>query len=372
MKKENLELAINLRHELHAHPELSNQETWTKAHVIDVLKKNTSLEIIDRGLWFYAVYRAGKGKANIAFRADFDAIPVMEGNENMPYRSQFPGISHKCGHDGHTATLAAFALEIDRIKPDKNVFFLFQHAEETGDGAALCQAFIGEEGIDEIFGFHNQPGFELNTIVLRNGTMNCASTGMSIYFEGKNSHASMPEAGINPAFAIGEIIGEVPKLIEKYSARGLVLCTVVNVVVGEEAYGVSPGTGVLRMTCRGQFEDDMNALIADIEQLAKEKCARDGMTYRVEFKDSFPETANHASSADKIRKVAKKLGLTVEEAEKPHRGSEDYGHYTKQIPGAMLWVGNGFGPPVHTKEYDFNDGIIEKVVEVYMALLDEC
>ena len=73
LERKNLELTKHLRHELHQHPELSNQETWTKQHLMSFLQTHTCLEIIDKAFWFYAVYRAGEGQRNIAFRADFDA-----------------------------------------------------------------------------------------------------------------------------------------------------------------------------------------------------------------------------------------------------------------------------------------------------------
>lgn len=62
MESRNLELVKNLRHQLHKHPEISNKEIWTKNHLISFLKDNTRLEIVDKGLWFYAIYRAGEGK----------------------------------------------------------------------------------------------------------------------------------------------------------------------------------------------------------------------------------------------------------------------------------------------------------------------
>ena len=96
MKREILSTATELRHQLHAHPELSMHETWTKAHLMEFLKEHTKLELVDRGRWFYAAYRAGDDKPGVAFRADFDALPVEAAPDFLPYASKFPGISHKC------------------------------------------------------------------------------------------------------------------------------------------------------------------------------------------------------------------------------------------------------------------------------------
>ncbi|RKJ53118.1 M20/M25/M40 family metallo-hydrolase, partial [Butyricicoccus sp. 1XD8-22] len=179
MEQKNLDLALKLRHDLHQNPELSNYETWTKQYLIDFLKSNTSLEIVDKGQWFYAIYRArpGEGKPNIAFRADFDALPIEETIE-LPWGSKNHGVSHKCGHDGHSASLAGFALEVDQKGADKNIFFLFQHAEETGDGALQCSTFIEEEKIDEIFAYHNTSGYPLKSVNVIDGVAHCASKGM--------------------------------------------------------------------------------------------------------------------------------------------------------------------------------------------------
>jgi metal-dependent amidase/aminoacylase/carboxypeptidase family protein len=90
MDKDNLEHAVTLRHELHRRRELSCREVWTKQRLIDFLEQNTALEVVDKGRWFYAVYHAGAGRPNIAFRADFDALPIDE--TIVPYGSQFPGV----------------------------------------------------------------------------------------------------------------------------------------------------------------------------------------------------------------------------------------------------------------------------------------
>jgi len=366
----NLELAKKLRHELHQHPELSNQETWTKQHVIDFLRANTKLEIVDKGLWFYAIYRAGADKKNIAFRADFDALPMPETIE-LPYASRMPGVSHKCGHDGHTACLAGFALEIDQKGADKNIFFLFQHAEETGDGAAQCAAFIKENGIEEIFAYHNMSGMAFNTVYTIDGTSNWASKGMTIHMEGRPAHASQPEVGANPAFAIARIIDAIPELIAPERNRGTVLCTVIQVAIGERAFGISASKGDLLLTIRALYEAEMDQLQKSLEDLALAQAEKYGLKVSFAYNDAFPETVNAKESSDKIRQVCRAKGIPLAELPTSIRGSEDYGHYLKQTQGAICYIGNGEDyPDVHTFAYDFPDEIIETAVELFKGLAE--
>lgn len=368
MDERNFKLAEELRHELHSHPEMSNEENWTKKHLIDFLKEHTKLEVVDRGLWFYAVYRAGEGRKNIAFRADFDAIPVEDEIE-APYRSSIPGMGHKCGHDGHAAALAGFALEVDQKGADNNIYFLFQHAEEIGDGARYCDAMIDECGIQEIYAFHSNSGVALGTVGLRNDTICCASKGMEISFTGAPAHASQPETGINPAFAIATIVNAIPGLIDPGTHKGLILCTVIQIDVGERAFGCSASKGRLLLTIRAQYEAEMDALQADLERLTKEQSEKYGLGFSFAFYDEFPETANTPEAADKVRAVCKELNLPVEEMTEPTRGSEDFGYYTKKTSGAFFWLGNGEDyPPLHTAGFDFIDDHIKTVAEIFTRL----
>lgn len=370
MEKKNLELAIQLRHELHQHPELSNQEAWTKKHLIDFLKTHTKLELVDKGKWFYAIYRAGGAKKNIAYRADFDALPMPEVID-IPHASQIPGVSHKCGHDGHSASLAGFALEIDQKGADKNIYFLFQHAEETGDGAAQCASFIEENNIEEIFAYHNMSGMAYNSINVIDGTAHYASKGMIIQMEGAPAHASQPEDGVNPAFAIAKVIDAIPNLISPENNEGIVLCTVVQVNIGERAFGMSASKGELLLTIRALYEYELDTLQKNIEELSKVQAEKYGLKVRFTYNDSFPETVNDKGSSNKIRKVAMEKGFDLIEMKEAFRGSEDYGHYTKLTKGAMSYIGNGEDyPHVHTYEYDFRDDIIETAVELFKGLAE--
>jgi len=369
MDPKHLELAIALRRELHRHPEVSCEEQWTKQRLMDFLREHTDLEIVDRGAWFYAAYRAGEGRRNIAFRADFDAIPMPEGID-LPHGSEVPGVAHKCGHDGHAASLAAFALEVDKLGADPNVFFLFQHAEETADGAIRCVDLIRDERIDEIFAYHNMSGIAHQAVGVIDGTSHCASKGMIIHMEGRPTHASQPELGANPAFAIARIIEAIPELIAPGRHKGMVLCTVIQVDVGERAFGISAHRGDLLLTIRALYESEMDGLQRDLEELARRLAAEQGLRVSFSYQDVFPETVNHKASSDMVRQVCRAQGRQLVELTEARRGSEDYGYYLKETPGAMFFIGNGEDyPAVHTSGYDFRDELIEVAVDLFMGLV---
>lgn len=370
LEKRNLELVKQLRHELHEHPELSNQEKWTKQRLIDFLVGHTNLEIVDHGSWFYAIYRAGGNQKNIAFRADFDALPLEE-TINIPYASKFPGISHKCGHDGHAASLAGLALEVDRNGANKNIFFLFQHAEETGEGAAQCVGFIEENHIDEIYAYHNMSGMALGSVHVIDGTAHYASKGMIIHMEGSPAHASQPEDGENPAFAIAQVMNAIPGFTSSDHNLGPVLCTIVQVNIGERAFGLSASKGDLLVTIRALFEKELGQLQRKIEEFAQEQALKYNLEVTFSYEDSFPETVNDKESSDKIRKVCVQKGIQLVEMEKAFRASEDFGHYLKHTKGAICYIGNGEDyPHIHTLQYDFRDEIIETAVELFKGLAE--
>ncbi|CAM2782540.1 M20 metallopeptidase family protein [Salinicoccus roseus] len=362
----NFERARELRHELHANPELSNEETWTKQHLMDFLKRHTSLEIINRGTWFYAAYRSGADGLSIAFRADFDALPMDE-TIDVPWASKFPGKAHKCGHDGHSATLAAFALEIDQKGCSNNIFFLFQPAEETGEGAKQCLPLLKDEDIDRMYGYHNMSGMPYQSINIKDGNLQCASTGMTIRMTGKPAHASTPEDGINPSYSIARLINEIPKLAE--ASRSLLLATIVNVDIGTRDFGMAAYEGELSLTIRALHEKELEVLKADIITIAHEEAMNRGMKVSFEYSDEFPETVNDSAMADEVRWAAGECGLEVNELQEAIRGSEDFGHYAKEVPAAYFYIGNGENhPPLHTSEYDFIDEHIKTGCNMFEML----
>ena len=367
MKHKNLQKITDLRHELHMYPELSMQETETAARLRKFLEDNTGFQVVDRGNWFYAVHKGKGAKNKIAFRADMDALPITE-DKTLSYHSRNEGVSHKCGHDGHCAALCGLALELDGIDTEADIYLIFQPGEETGSGAVICRELIRQEGIAQIYAFHNMVGYPEGSIVYRSGLTQPASEGLRICFEGKTSHASAPEEGRNPSGAVARVILKAEELTWDQS-DGMFLCTITGVSVGTGDFGISPGSGELSMTLRAEKETRMKEIEEQIIRFAEEEAQRCQLQTSFSIHDYFPETRNNDQCLETVVTAATNLGMNVIQMENLWRASEDFGWYLKECPGAIVYIGSGEDyPPLHTVGYDFNDRILATAVDLFTAI----
>lgn len=437
--QEQYEGILHLRHTLHRHPELSLSEAGTKERLMEYLRKHTGLSLHDMGSWFYAVKAAARkgteemGSGAIAFRADMDALPIPE-TIPLPYASENEGVSHKCGHDGHCAALCAFSQLLDKLETARTVYLVFQPAEEIGKGGSECADFLAEAGahvdphenVREVYAFHNLPGYPVGSIVVREGLSQPASEGLSIHFKGKESHASSPEEGRNPAFAIAEMIAYVKEragaqknagtqesidvyreagiqgngeeagnagtqrgtgvqgkvgaqgsdavpgnkcALDHLCAQPLLLATIVGVRVGSGDFGISAGEGELDLTLRAEIEQDMKTLEGNLREMALRLAKRDGLEVSFEVHDYFPETRNDPDALMRVRRAANLNGFPLIEMQNLWRASEDFGYYTKKIQGAIFYIGVGEEhAPLHTVEYDFEDRILPVAARMFLTL----
>lgn len=364
-----IEKITTLRHELHKCPELSLCESMTKRRLMNFIERETDLEVTDCGKWFYALYRSPKEHAqSIAFRADFDALAIPE-TDGLPYCSANSGVSHKCGHDGHSAVLCGFAMAANRYGADKNIYFIFQHAEEIGAGGRECASLIREKQISAIYAFHNWSGFPENSIVLREGIVQCASKGITASFTGASAHASQPENGRNPSEAIAKLVLSIDKIAKETDYQGMVLATIVNIIAGTKNFGIAASKGEVSATIRSFYEADCEKLESRILEKAKSLAGDYHLFFSHEESDVFPETVNDPEATKQVIHAAKVCEKQIVYLKEPFRSSEDFGYYQKECPGVMFYIGNGEAyPQIHTEEYDFNDNIIETAIEIFAAL----
>lgn len=368
---------VGLRKNLHAHPEISGSEKETAKSITKYLEtcKPSGIHSSIGGHGVVAVYNSNHPGPTILFRADTDALPIEEENK-FDHRSQNPGISHKCGHDGHTAILLGLAKFFSKNPPEKGIIYLiFQPAEEIGTGAAavLDDPFFKDLRIDRVYGLHNLPGFPMNQIVLKEDEITAAVTGIVIELNGRTSHAAEPEFGINPALAVAEIINKMHSWSNNQThSVDFRVITPVQVQMGTNAFGVSAGAARLSFTIRTWTEVKLQEILEKVERFLEELSLQHKLKLNIYYTEKFKANKNDPEAISLIRNAAQKLGLKVHELNQPFKWGEDFGYFTQRYKGAFFGIGAGeTSPALHNPDYDFPDSLIETGASVFYELYRE-
>jgi amidohydrolase len=363
-----------VRHHLHANPELAFKEKKTALYISELLQKLPGISLVTNlgKTGILATLDSG-GKGNtILFRAELDALPLKESN-NLTYRSKVAGISHLCGHDGHMAILLATVEKLSLSPPKKGkIHFIFQPAEETGQGALaiLNDPKFKDIEINSTFALHNLPGYPLGQIVLRNGIFNACVRSMIIKLEGKTAHAAQPQLGINPAVAISHIISGIDKFTQSdESSENFALVVPIYVQMGEKTYGTSAGHGEVHFTLRTWTEKKLDQLAQSLTEMVERISNRESLKCTIEWTESFTSIINDDEQIDLVKQAAQSCGLPFLYADRPFTWGEDFGHFTSKFGGAFFGIGAGIDQsPLHHPEYQFSDELIEKGASVFEAL----
>ncbi|MGW8314265.1 MAG: amidohydrolase [Bacteroidales bacterium] len=364
---------IALRHLLHSHPELSNQEAETSATIerfMAPLKPDRVIRVGSHGRIF--VFEGTGSGSTTLFRAELDALPIKE-NSGKDYASRNPGISHACGHDGHMSMLAGLAVRIASSRPVRGkVGLLFQPAEEVEQGAreVVNDPRFSEIEPDAIFALHNIPGVPLHHLVIRPGSFASASKGMVIRLQGRSSHAGEPEKGINPAVAMSDIVLKVNKLNREQGLfEATAFATVIHLRLGEVAHGTSPGEGEVRLTLRSFEDRDMEILTSRVEKLVREIAQKEQLQFSFSTTEVFPATVNDPACISMMEKAARQQKIPMTMLDDPFRWSEDFGYYTERFPGGYAGLGSGeTQPPLHHPGFDFPDDLLDTGIRYFYAL----
>ncbi len=371
LNQEILDELIQLRKHIHANPELSEKEAETAKLIKSYLEKCSPSELITDvgGHGVIAIFDSGIEGISILFRADTDALPIQETND-FDYQSKVKGVSHKCGHDGHTCSLLGFAKMLSKQPPKKGkVILLFQPAEEEGKGAKTVLDDEKFKSItpDYVFAFHNLPGYQLNEVVIKNGSFTSAVKSIIIKFNGKTSHAAEPENGINPALPIAEILRECDALSNNQPEReDFTLITPIHINMGEIAYGISAGYGELRLTIRTWNEQQMKELSSKLIDLIKTTSEKYNIDLDYSWTHEFSANENDNNAVKIITASAKKLSLHITERDYPFKWGEDFGLFTQKFKGAMFGIGSGEKcPALHNPDYDFPDEILPNAIQLF-------
>ena len=349
---------VELRRDLHAHPELSwaeHRTTDTVAHRLDEAGVAYTRHN-ETGL----VAEIGTDGPLVALRADLDALPVDD-TSGMPWASRTPGVAHACGHDVHTAGLVGAALALQEVHQrgqlDGRVRLVFQPAEEVMPGGALR---LMEQGVlhdvSRIFMLHCDPSLEVGRVGVRDGALTGAADALSVRLSGRGGHTSRPHLTEDLTFALGKILTELPAIISRRMDPRAGVSIVWGMVRAGAAHNVIPGGGHAAGTVR--MLDPLAWADAEglVRVLIDEIVAPYGVTAEVDYRRGVPPVVNEHTSTELLAGAVRRvLGDEGPVPTTQSLGGEDFAWYLDRVPGAMGRLGTRTpGGP----RYDLHQGNI--------------
>ena len=365
------------RHRLHRIPEASGEEKKTSQLILEELEKTNPDQIIS-GIGEYGIAAIYKGVnpaegQNLMFRCELDGLRISE-QKDIQYRSTHKNRMHACGHDGHMAIVTGLAKLLNQQKPiTGTVTLLYQPAEETGEGAekVLNDPKFRKLEIDRAAALHNLPGFKKNTIYIRSETFAAASVGFKISLKGKSSHAAYPEQGINPSVDIAKVVESAGQInSQNQNDNRLSVATITYIKLGEEAFGISPGTGEVGVTLRAETDellDSMKSKLTDDLNSIK-KMFKGDLSW--ELTEPFAATINDREGVQQFISAVEDI-VKIQKLDRPFPWSEDFGVFRKKCPITLFGIGAGNNSmPLHSEKYDFDDSLIPVGIRVFAALID--
>jgi hippurate hydrolase len=360
---------IQLRRDIHRHPELAFEEHRTAELVASRLEA-----------WGYDVHRGlggtgvvgtlkrGNSQRRLGLRADMDALPIQE-TTGVEWASSKPGLMHACGHDGHTAMLLAAAQILAHDTTwDGTLHLIFQPAEEGGGGAVRMM----QDGLfdlfpcDAVFAMHNMPGVPAGHFVFRDGAAMASSDYVTIQVHGTGGHGAMPHRSADPLVAAASIVMALQTVVSRNVDPLHTAVVTVGAMHSGQANNVIPALATLELSVRALDADVRQLLEHRIKALVAAQAESFGVRAEVTWKPGYCVLVNSLNETNFARQVAVNMvGDERVTLQGPAiTGSEDFAFMLEKIPGSYLLIGNGDGDSagacmVHNPGYDFNDDNIE-------------
>ena len=369
-------MLTEIRHDLHAHPELGLEEHRT-AEIVARKLESWGIEV-HRGVGktgVVGVLRGRPGNRAIGLRADMDALPMTE-MTGLPFASTTAGKMHACGHDGHTTMLLGAAKYLAETKAfSGTVNFIFQPGEEGCGGAlAMLEDKLFERfPCDSIYGMHNRTGMDVGTYAVRAGAVMAGGAFFDITIGGKGSHGARPEASVDPVLTACTLATALQSIVSRNLTPRDPAVVSITKVVGGDAYNVIPQTAVLSGTARFFDRKVAEQIEAAMRRLAEGVAAGFGATATVDWRLIFAPTINApepvAAVMDAVRDLVGEAKLETDKP--PVMGSEDFAFMLEHVPGAYLNVGNGEGFSPHHPGYMFNDAAIPFGAGLYARVVEK-
>ena len=369
---------VELRHELHRHPELAYEEHETAARIVSQLQDLPGMElrtgVAETGV--VATLGGERPGACVALRADMDALPIEEIGDHA-HRSTVPGKMHACGHDGHVTCLVGAARVLAQLGDELEgpVKFLFQPAEEGGAGARMMckEGVLDDPPVKAIFGLHGWPQLVQGEIGVRSGAMLASSDRLRIAVHGVGAHAAFPHQGVDTVVVAAHIIVALQSIAARNTDPLDSVVVTIAQIHGGTADNIIPGQVQLSGTVRTLNSETRRLTFERIERVAADTARAFGASASVVIDDGYPVLENDPGSTEYVRRVADATGGAECQDIEPVMGGEDFAFYSQRVPASFFTLGvrpveQNTYPNLHQSDYDFHDGAIPLGVAMHVEI----
>lgn len=367
-EKETVKELFRLRRWLHSHPELSMEEEQTSRFIADYLETlGIPCRIIEKTGVIGTLMAESTDETSlptIAIRAEIDGLPICE-NTGLPFSSVYPGRMHACGHDAITAVVLCLARVLaEHVRELKyNIRFLFEPAEETGEGARYMieNGALEEPRPDAVLIFHfgNQ---ETRSMEIQKSISTAAVGGLQICVKGKASHWSQRAEGIDALYAASRVVTAIHTINETFQTQypfvlgfGMMNAGTGGNIMAEEAQ--------MRGSLRAFTEADFDAVYEELQKRISEISEETGAKISLEIIRKIPPIINDGALAEKGAKIGKELfGDRFSLGEKPFLVGDNAAFYMQQVPGlrSVFLAGKEGGEvyPIHNPKFDIDEEVM--------------
>jgi amidohydrolase len=362
---------IDLRRHLHSHPELSFQEFQTAAFVAEKLKAIGITEIESKATTGWSALIKGKNpeKKVVALRADMDALPIIEANE-VPYKSQNPGVMHACGHDAHTASLLGAAKILHEVRDqfEGTIKLIFQPGEEIIPGGAslmIKDKVLENPRPQYILGQHVMPMIPAGKVGFRSGLYMASADELYLTIKGKGGHGAMPETFIDPVLISAHLLVALQQIVSRVANPKIPSVLSFGRVEALGATNIIPNEVKIQGTFRTLDEGWRAKAHEKMRQIAEGIVEGMGGQLDFEIRKGYPFlknnpelTARSVAAAQTYLGAENVLDLDIWMA------AEDFAYFSQEIDGCFYRLGTrnearGITSGVHTPTFDIEEEALE-------------
>lgn len=361
---------IEIRRDLHMHPELGFQEFRTSKLIKDFLTKEKIAfrEVAGTGVCASIKGEAkGQGKV-IALRADMDALPILD-KKNCQYKSLNEGKMHACGHDSHTTILLGVAKILNSIKKDFSgeVRLLFEPAEETTGGAPIMikEGVLENPRVDIIVGLHVNEEVECGKIIVKSDVCNAASNPFTIKVKGSGGHGAHPESTVDPIIAASNIVMGAQTIISRELSAFSPAVITFGTINGGTAQNIIPDEVKLTGIIRTMSKEDRIYCEYRLREFIQNICKSFRAEAEIDIEEGYPCLYNNEAVVKRVKNSA--ITVLGEENVLPQRNSslgvESFAYFAKERPSAFYFLGTksnkvNTDKPAHSSLFDIDEDAI--------------